>query len=429
VNRVTNTGPHLNLQRVPNREWSARPSGRCKCACRHGETIDQTAVRAPSQKGRRARDEETKKEIPRYDKATGEEVHRWVLEIDADWYPVKSGVDKDRDIVLGKKGDDSVKAAAKVAWEWVYMANLTLAVNENPQGGSQHPNLVLAASLSQPNKEVGREVLTAVKSIQDRGHTISRLTTDRGYGPFLDVEDFHGPLKTMGVPLVMDYKKDQLGIRGGHKNGGTQLEGAHYCPSTNPELLEASVRMENGEITYSQYESDIQERKAFRLRPKEKPDARGFVPMMCPTLGPSATVECPLRELHHGASKRPSKFRPLVDEEFLPVPGDEPKICTRSSVSFGPDQGLKYEQKLHYGSPEWLETYRYDRNSMEGHNDYLKSGPERLADSGMRRLRGMAAQQFLVTFQLVSANLRKIARFLRDSMRETPKKQYLRDET
>jgi hypothetical protein len=407
--------------------WQSMPR-RLRRAWGGALSMDQTAVRAPSQKGRRSRDKNTKKEIPRYNKKTGDEVHKWVLEIDADWYPVKSGVDKDRDVVLGLKGEENVKAAAKVAWEWVYMANLTLAVNEKPNGKHLHPQLVLAASFSQPNIDVGREVLTAAKSIQDRGHHISRLSTDRGYGAFLDVEEFHGPLKTMGIPLVMDYKKDQLGVRGGHKSGGTQVEGAHYCPSTPKDLLEASVRMESGDPKYSYtlYQDDIKGRRYYRLQPKEKPDARGFVPMVCPALGPNATLECPLRELHHGASKKPSKYRPLVDKDNLPVPGHEPKICTNSSVSYGPEEGLKYHQELHYGSPEWLETYRHDRNSMEGHNDYLKSGPERMADSRMRRLRGMAAHQFLVTFQLVSANLRKIARFLRDEMRETPKRVYAR---
>jgi hypothetical protein len=389
-------------------------------------SMDQTSVRAPSQKGRRARDQTTGEEITRWNKKTGEIVHKMVLEIDADWYPVKSGIDKDRDIVLGKKADGDLKTAANVAWEWVYMANLTLGVNENPREESQHPHLVLAASLSQPNKEIGREVITAVASLQERGHNISRLSTDRGYGPYLGVEDFHGPLKKMGVPLVMDYKKDQLGINGGHKLGGTQVEGAHYCPSTPEELLMASVTMEQGDMSYTEYQEAIEERRAYRLRPKEKPDSRGYVPMMCPALGPSATLECPLRELHAKASKKPAKIRPMVRDDLLPENGHEPKICTSHSVSFSPEEGLKHEQDLHYGSEEWLETYRHDRNSMEGHNDYLKSGPERLADSRMRRIRGMAAQQFLITFQLVSANLRKIARFLRDAGRAVPKKSYPR---
>jgi hypothetical protein len=39
---------------------------------------------------------------------------------------------------------------------------------------------------------------------------------------------------------------------------------------------------------------------------------------------------------------------------------------------------------------------------------------EALADSGKRRLRGYAAQYLLITFLIVSANIRKIARFVKE---------------
>ena len=51
---------------------------------------------------------------------------------------------------------------------------------------------------------------------------------------------------------------------------------------------------------------------------------------------------------------------------------------------------------------------------MESFNDYIKSGPEQIRDSRVRRVRGMAAQQFVSTMLLVSANLRRIARAVRD---------------
>ena len=63
---------------------------------------------------------------------------------------------------------------------------------------------------------------------------------------------------------------------------------------------------------------------------------------------------------------------------------------------------------------------------MESMNDYVKNGPERLSSSSARRLRGLAAQSFIVTMLLTSANLRKISRYLRDKMRSKPKKTYPR---
>jgi len=51
---------------------------------------------------------------------------------------------------------------------------------------------------------------------------------------------------------------------------------------------------------------------------------------------------------------------------------------------------------------------------MEGVNAYLKDGRERMREAGARRVRGLAAQNYVFTMMLVSANLRRLARFMRD---------------
>ena len=58
--------------------------------------------------------------------------------------------------------------------------------------------------------------------------------------------------------------------------------------------------------------------------------------------------------------------------------------------------------------------YKHDRNSMEGVNAYLKEGRERMREAGARRVRGLAAQNYVFTMMLVSANLRRLAKFMRD---------------
>jgi hypothetical protein len=133
---------------------------------------------------------------------------------------------------------------------------------------------------------------------------------------------------------------------------------------------------------------------------------------MCPAYGRGATLECPLRAIHPQASK---KDKPQVLERNIPKHHD--RICTQSSVDFGPDDGVEHEQLLRYGSREWVETYRHDRNSNESFHDFVKSGPEQLDDASRRRTRGRTAQQFFATMLLVSANLRKIARFRREELR------------
>lgn len=387
-------------------------------------SVDQTAFHAPSQKGRRSRDKETGLEIPMYNVKTDEEVHKYVLEIDADWYPVKSDKPRDRDKVVSSSASApgskrKKKAAPETEWEWDYMANFAIQTDENPTGGAKHPHLIISASVSTPNKDIGGEVVRAMQSILHRGHRISRLTTDKGYGPQLDVDNFHIPLKALGVPLVMDYNSNQLGIKSGH-GGAVQVEGAHYCPATPEDLLEASVHMDQKLIDHHTYLKRIEERQHYKLRAKQSPDAEGHVPMICPAYGPGATVECPLRDVHPRSSK---KVKPVV----LAPPEFPDSICTKSYVDFGPEEGIKFEQATVFGSQEWEDTYKHDRNSIESHNEYIKHGPERLHDPTTRRLRGLAAQQFIVTMLTVSANLRKIARFLRDEARiEVPKRKYER---
>jgi hypothetical protein len=80
-------------------------------------------------------------------------------------------------------------------------------------------------------------------------------------------------------------------------------------------------------------------RRDYELRPKEKPDEKGRVPMMCPALGDSPTVTCPLRELSKNAV---DKERTAIEEDDLPSFMD--KICKQHSVSFHQSDGLRQRQ-------------------------------------------------------------------------------------
>jgi hypothetical protein len=204
--------------------------------------------------------------------------------------------------------------------------------------------------------------------------------------------------------------------------GFLSVEGAHYCPATPKLLLEATLDHDANTITNEDYAERIGERKYFQLRAKERPDANGNVPMMCPAHGPSATVECPIREAHPNANKK-SKARVLKSN----LPDLPPRVCTQTSVVVtAEDRVLEQANGLDYGTPEWDAIYKHDRNSIESGNDFLKSGPERIGNPSVRRLRGMAAQQFTLAFLLASANLRRIFRYLRDSLRSKPKATYVR---
>lgn len=82
--------------------------------------------------------------------------------------------------------------------------------------------------------------------------------------------------------------------------------------------------------------------------------------MMCPAIGPQATIECDHRGPQKNASK---KHKPKVDPRNMPAIPD--RICTNSSVSFGPEDGVELSNALKYGTDEWEEAYRSERNLVE----------------------------------------------------------------
>ena len=361
-------------------------------------TVDQTATRAPSQKKRRSRDKKTGLEVPLLD-ANGNEAHKYVMEIDADLYPLKShGAPLLREDGKGHKD-----------YGLMYMLSLVSQTNSRHDKSDNHPMLIMAASLNAPNKEIAEEATRAIKSIQDRGHRISRLTADLGYiGQ--GVARYQKPLRDLGVPILTEYKKNQKGVNDG-VGGALQIEGDLYCCATPEPLRTATVDFDEHKIDEETRRARIDERLAhWRLRPKERPDKNGDQPMMCPAYGPSATVECPKvrGELHPKASKK--KLRPVVRDSDLPESFD--RVCTQTSILVTSDDLVEHRQVIDYGTREHALTYRQDRSQIESINAYLKLGPERLDDSGARRIRGLAGQQFAIAMALVSANLRRIARFL-----------------
>ena len=126
-------------------------------------------------------------------------------------------------------------------------------------------------------------------------------------------------------------------------------------------------------------------------------------------------IECPLRAIHPKSSK---KAKPGVLKRNLPKKLD--RICTNTSVDFGPEDDLRHANAIRYGTKEFAITYKYDCNVIESMNAFAKdSGKENLGASQNRRLRGMAAQQVPITMLRVSVNIRKVSQFLRDLIHGT----------
>lgn len=360
--------------------------------------IDQTPMVAASSRGRSPIDKKTGLEL-RVNPKTGKNyADKLVLEQDAGWYPINAE----------KREESGPESKADKDFVWARAGSIGVLVPNRPVDEAEFPNIALGFSMCLPGTQhVASETVQVLQSIADRGHSPGTVVADRLYFATLTTESLHIPVQKMGWDVITDYKKTGLGVKGG-KAGAIQVEGRHYCAGTPKDLLNTSVHAEAHKIDEDTYRKRLDERTAFELRPKEKPDARGHTPMMCPAVGPNPTVECPLRELHRNA---PNKIRTVVLDGNLPEAPD--LICTQSSVDFGPEDGLREAQLFRYQSKEWSDAYTIGRNTDESYHAHVKDTGHEAADiPARRRIRGFAAHQIMATMLLVSANIRKIVTFL-----------------
>jgi hypothetical protein len=349
---------------------------------------DQTPLPAPSRRGRSARDKHTHRELE--DKET--------LEPDADWYPTKSMTHFDN---TGKPQMD---------WVWGWAANTSVRVVHDASGPADVPLIAMGFSLSQPGaKHLGVDTVRIHRLIRDRGHQPGRCTTDMGYFALLKVKSLGLPMKRLGFMPLTTYREPDIGTKGG-KKGALYNEGLFLCPGVPKSLADATIDAKAHRIDEATYIKRIDERLHFQLRDKERPDANGSIPKMCPALGPSATVECELRELHSRAPKGKDRPHTVLPGDFVPD-----KICTQTSVTFTETDNAAMTHVLPYCTDIHKMTYRRDRNTTESFNAFLKEpGYEAINDASRRRVHGLTAQQVVTTVLVVSANIRKIAAFLHE---------------
>ncbi|MBX0299390.1 hypothetical protein K2F54_05290 [Cryobacterium sp. 1639] len=361
--------------------------------------IDQTTIAATSPRGRAPIDPKTGMERRFNPKTKKEYKDKLVIETDAGWN-AKSPEKRDG------SGPENQKDTEYV-WGWA--GNVAVLVPNSRSTQSEFANIAIGFSMSMPGHHLARDTVAVAQSIVDRGYTPGTIVADREYFANLLPETLHVPIKKMGFDVITDYQVTRMGVRGG-KAGSIQVEGRQYCAGTGKDLLNASNDAAAHKIDEETYRTRLEERTAFELRPKERPDKRGHVPMMCPAAGPNPTVTCPIRKIH---PKAPGKVRPTVQDKNVPEAPD--LICTQGTVDFGPADGIRDAQLFRYQSKEWSDAYRVGRNTDESFHAYVKSkGHEALDVPARRRIRGFAAQQVLTTILLVSANIRKIIQFLTD---------------
>ncbi|WP_147430216.1 hypothetical protein [Frondihabitans australicus] len=374
-------------------------------------TVDQTALEAVSQLAPWRRDTNGLEKFERYADMDPEdpesEVERVVLEPQAGLYPVEKGA--------AVKDSAGVTTWVASDWQMAFMGNVMLGVYEDPSADNTlaPPQLAYAGSLSAPNKRIGEHTIALVDIIMGRGTKISRLSFDKGYTQ-LTVEKFHRPLRERGIKVVKDYKGGKVGGQKGITNGfgGAHfVEGDWYCASTPKELLEATIRYDDGLITVEEYWRDIDLRQAYKLHIKDHNPNPSSVKYQCPAMGDSATVDCPLRTMTKKALQK-DNLAPINESQILERDVD---ICCKKSLNIPIAESEKESgQKYGYATRAHNRVYKADRASSESANDFLHNDASVLSDPTNRPMRGLAVAQLAWALMLVAFNMTRIAQYMHE---------------
>ncbi|MBG6059921.1 hypothetical protein RCH16_003383 [Cryobacterium sp. MP_M5] len=309
------------------------------------------------------------------------------------------------------------KKAGFANFRWGWEINIAVRVDSEAPGQHRFPGLAVAATMSLPNVRVAEEAVSLMRATKALGLEAGVGDADKQYWANSTPERLHDDALKEGFTPSTDYRITNLGAKGGYR-GARFIEGGTYCPGTPEPLQNATKELLGNIIDTATYRERIKSRTAFQLHVKEKPDAKGRVVLRCPALGPSPTVTCPLRELLKTVT---DKARPAVDGADLPDFAD--KICTQHSVAFDTAQFARTAQAFEYGTPEWDKFHTHARNSIESLNNQIKSGgTEDIESASRRRVRGFGAAQIIVTILLTNFNLRKIAAFISDKIKDDAKK-------
>ncbi len=376
-------------------------------------SFDQTFIKPPTRKGFSKKKLHNRVSEERKALKEGRALTPGPVDAFLGWYP-KQG--ERPDVPRGTADttspeDAKDKGYSNLAWGWV--ANIAVRVDSERPDARRFPKLAVAATLSMPNVGVSEEAVSLMRASLSLDDELPAGVADADKAYFANalVERLHEPAVNLGFTPSTDYRVDRLGVRGG-KGGAEYIEGGKYCPGMPQALKDATKDYAQATIDEATFRVRVKERKAFALHAKEKPDAKGRVPMACPALGPSPTVTCPIRELARNAAK---KERPSVAEDDVPDFLD--RICRQHSVTFTPEDNLDQNQAFPYMSEEWEEFHQHARNSIESLNAGIKDlGRESIEESSRRRVRGFAAAQVFVTVLLTNYNLRKIAAFISEEL-------------
>jgi hypothetical protein len=295
-----------------------------------------------------------------------------------------------------------------------------------PGQNDQFPSLITAVGFHAPGRIIGHGLKLAQRH-QEFGFDRFLLIADRAYNA-AKVEDFQLPIRKMGIELVVDYPKNQLGKQGEHEDlilvdgnwyvnwmpehlisGGKELlahfEAAEAAESAirhanhqgnkatlkeRREAKEGTQYLANALKVEKPIQSRIEARTPYRMTAKGRPDSDGWQRFTYPD---------PEHMLHNPSTS--AKRGSISIPPMLNVKGDavEP---------------LKHLQKYQWRVRQWREHYGM-RSLVESSNNHLKDpDKEDLGNKHKRRGRGFAYHYLACAFMAASSNLRRILTYIQE---------------
>lgn len=315
-----------------------------------------------------------------------------------------------------------------------YELETAVLVWNSPGEKGVFPSLITAVSMHKPGELSGhgRKLVASHKRLGLSARFL--VLCDRAYNGG-DVNTFHIPLRLMGAELVCDYKKTELGEQSAYVDADLILvDGAWYVKWMPQELRDLTkhhrLAMEElrnkvhrrtlskeeragfkarRKALQAHYESQIESREAYRLKPHGLPDADGYQRFTYPPLGYMAVDPATRKRI-------PPRHLPKYPNS-ISIPIDVGNSET-NRTSEQPPPAIKWIQKFAHGTALHKQWYGM-RSMVESNNKVLKGTRyENLGDPGRRSGRGFAFQYLVATLMAVSANIRKIAKFFeRDAKR------------
>lgn len=259
---------------------------------------------------------------------------------------------------------------------------------------------------SEYRAEAGVDMLVAMKTSSP---SLDEVLADRGYTQ-LKAENFHDPVRELGMSLVMDYKTTMLkkapsieiatGRRNVKNNTNPRqrvwnIAGGLFHQYMPAEYLDNPAVPWKSAAERAQIEAYYNKRSAYAYRVHSMTEG-GTIRMRCPSCAGS------LRPLDVAKAAATDK----LEMPALDVPEGVTCCCVQTIITTTPEDRGPHWQEIPYGTTAWSASFGR-RSLIENRNSMLRVGLARLT-RGYFRVFGKEKISFLVGMALVALNLKMV---------------------